>query len=227
MLTFVATLAATALYLPTTARMPTSYIVMKQGPPSEFDSFPKKVDFSKPTLTVPDTTSAIKKPPSVEKAAAQIKKEKLAPSASADQKMDQVTDAIAKAFVFVSDATSKAKSFADENDLGTKAKELGVGARDTASKLVESSDEIIDQAKAMPTNFVENNFIITARAVLEVLGDEVKASKKEKASKKPTTTKKASASRSMKRGGKPSPIKSEKKEKKEKKGPFDFFEMRF
>jgi hypothetical protein len=221
MLTFVATLAATALYLPMTARMPTNYIVMKQGPPSEFDSFPKKVDFSKPTLTVPDTTSAIKKPPSVEKAAAQIKKEKLAPSSSAgDQKMDQVTDAIAKAFVFVSDATSKAKTFADENDLGTKAKELGVGARDTASKLVESSDDIIDQAKAMPTNFVENNFIITARAVLEVLGDEVKASKKEKASKKPTTTKKTTASRSMKRGGKPSPIKSEKKEKK---GPFDFF----
>lgn len=230
MLLVVATLCATALHpTATTARMgapsarapAATSIIMKQPWHAKAEG-----------LAVPDLASDVKKPPSVSKAAAQIKKEKL--TAPSSDKMDQMTDAIANAFVFVSGATSKVKAFADENDLGTKAKALGVGARDTASKLVESSDDLIDQAKSMPTNFVTNNFIITARAVLEVLGDEVKpiAAKLKpttttatKTTRTSTTTRKAAASHSTKPGSKPSPIKSEKKAKKEeeKKSPFDFF----
>lgn len=137
------------------------------------------VDKMAAEASAPETVSDVKQPPDVTSAAKEIKKQKSKKGKkvqleSEPDMLDQLTTGIAKAFVFVSDATAKAKELSEEYDLETKAKEFDETAREAAIKLGESSDEIIETAKKAPTSFVENNFVLTARAVLEVLGDEVK-----------------------------------------------------
>jgi len=134
------------------------------------------VDQMAAEASAPDMVSDVKPAPDVTPAAKEIKKQKAKKPKLESQPdvIDQLTTGIAKAFVFVSDATTKAKELSEEYNLEAKAKEFDETAREAAAKLGESSDEIIESAKKAPTSFVENNFILTARAVLEVLGDEVK-----------------------------------------------------
>lgn len=231
--------SSTAFYLaapPSMRVVPTrSAVVMQEDP-----NVRRFVD-SMAEVSAPDTPADIKAAPDVKAAAAQIKKQKMGKKLESEPDLvDQITSGIAKAWVFATDAADKVKDISAEYDLQTKAKDLDESAREAAVKLTESAPEIMEQAKAAPSNFVENNFVLTARAVLEVLGDEVgKASKKapKATTAKQAPTKAAAAKprgRATRRGARPTAGKAPMKPKpaskpaaKGKTNPFDFFEKRF